>query len=241
MAHRYNGRRADLKNYGALQCERLILLGVGQQKQLYVTLPAPKIQADDMGDMMGEGIGVEMDVTQRALKPDVYNKLGHLLLPTCVPQEDLGDLDRRLQSEALVMWDSQGRVHQVVLDDCLFLNWMQFWAPPQYREAWVWLRSVSHDESRLYAAPPFANTLLRLPEDMPPEFREWQPQEGEYQIRYDQLGRVFSVVGCGDSVRLDTLWETRLWPVVAHRQPQQQPQQINNNNGGDDDDIKIEF
>ena len=221
MAHRYNGRRDDARSYGALQCERLVLLSVGTQNELYVALPRPVAdQADDQ-------IVAEEEETMAALQPlqpQVYNKLSQLLLPTCTPQAFLDEVARHAEREALVTWDAHGRVHQLVLDECVFLALMQLWAPPRYVKARIWLESVSHDESRLYAAPPHAQLLLRLPQNTPTEFRAWQPAPDWYDVEYDQMQRVFSVFSCSHAseadrtqIQLGGLWEPRLHPLQREK------------------------
>jgi hypothetical protein len=222
MAHSYNGRRDDARSYGALQCERLVLLRVGDQKELYVAVPRPVHDVGTAGDEIVIE-GYDEAAWQPAQAP-VDNRLGQLLLPTCVPQADLDALSRHEEREALVMWDAQGRVHQVVLDECLFLTWMRLWAPPRYTKTRLWLERAEHDESRLYAAPPHTQLLLRLPPDTPANFRAWQPRPDLYDVEYDQLQRVFSVHSVNHAseadrtqIQLGGLWETRLHPLQREK------------------------
>ena len=190
MALLANCRRADAQRY-SLSVVHALITGVGASNELLLATPP----LDDMS-------------SPEPLALPVHNRLGALLLPAHTPEQFLGHVDLHLNRPAFVMYDAQGRVHQLVLDDCLFLQLMRMWEPPELQTLVLRIDSVDHDQRRLRTAD--AAALLRLPPGLPPELQAWQPF-GEYEVTHARDGRVFSVQRHDTSLPFAALWETRLY------------------------------
>ena len=189
----FNCRRADLTRYTALQPLRCMIGGVGEERELFVSA-VPDADAD--ATMVPE------------LMPAVDNRLGRLLLPMETSEHFIELLTLHRDVPALLVYDAQGRVHQIVCDGCLFLLLMKMWDAPALFTATVQIDAVVHAENRLASRDPAIDVPLRLPPNAPPEFRAWQAQ-GLYDVTYDQFGRVFAVQRDGTDIKLAALWETR--------------------------------
>ena len=163
----------------------------------------------------------------------VNNPLGRLLLPDSTPQTMLQLIQENGQKSVMLHYDTEGRVHQLILDNCLFLVLMDLWAPSLLKEEILRVKSVSHEEHRIFLMQTFPERLLRLPAYIPQEFShftKWKPPQGTYSICSDQWGRVFSIRGTGNDttyIVLDHLWNSRLFPLGKN----------NTNDGGMDPEI----
>jgi len=141
----------------------------------------------------------------------VTNKLGRLILPLPFPYGLMDRLLFNMGTPVHILHDEVGRVHQLVLDACIFLVLMREWAPPELQTQLLMLQGVSQEEeNRLLTSDGnlINNMSLVLPPNRPSELIMWNPI-GEYQVAYDKRGRVFSVTGSGMDIYFAALWETR--------------------------------
>ncbi len=187
-----NCRRDDLQRYAGLQWCRVMIGEITQQRALLVA-PVP--------EMAGEAVTEWL--------PAVQNTLGRLLLPLVTPDNYVTLIELHRDKPAFILYDECGRVHLVVVDECLFFVLMRLWEEPALQTSTLDIASVSHEEHRLYSADPTMTLPLTLPPETPPEFQQWQAL-GTYDVTFDARGRVFSVHSPTTSIILGPLWETRL-------------------------------
>jgi len=187
----FNCRRDDLARYTGLQMACVMIGGVGEQKELFVaTVP----QTQD--ELVPEFI------------PAVTNKVGRLLLPMMTPPTMLEMVELHRNVPAFVLYDTTGRVHQIVADDCLFLVLMRLWDEPRLTTTTVAIDSFSHEQHRLLTSDREIPLPLQMPENTPAQFRHWTAA-GEYEVTFDQYGRVFSIQRHDTDIKLGPLWDTR--------------------------------
>jgi hypothetical protein len=188
MAILLDCRRFDLERY-TLRSVEAIVVAVGEQHELFLK------SVDSAEDECEE------------LLPLVTNKVGRLLLPLEIPASFMEILNLQLRTRMLLIYDDWGRVHQIVMDSCLFLTLMRCWAPPELTQCQVVIEGILEDQVVTHDKE--VGVRLLLPPHRPPDFGAWQPS-GEYQVSYDKKGRLFTVLRFPDTnINLGELWEPR--------------------------------
>jgi hypothetical protein len=185
MAVMVNCRRDDLQRY-TLYSATLSISRIGDSGELYLS---------------------HVEDEPEPLLP-VANKLGRLLLPLHMPYGLLDRLSFNLGKPMLVLHDEVGRVHQLVMDTCIFMILMKEWAPPTLETQLLNLKGISEDRLLTSDGNAINNIPLLLPPNRPQELAQWQPF-GDYEVGYDRKGRVFSVRQEGTEIFLASLWEQR--------------------------------
>ena len=169
---------------------------------------------------------------------DFQNLCGNLLLPHNLHDDHRETIRRNNYESAVVIYDAEGRVHQLVLRAKIFLLMM---------DEWKVMRTLRTMHTEIVGVDPATATLqtigressrFRLPWDSVKKFEGWQP-EGSYQIDYDTDLRVYRISQSETNLTLDVGldWDSRFIqnPMkYSHFQKQRNIVRRNNNNNNQD-------
>lgn len=144
------------------------------------------------------------------IPPGIQNQYGTLLLPHELCEEHRGIIMRGRWNPAIVIYDSCGRVHQLVLDGKCFLILMDQWKVTKILKSMhTDILHIDFTTSTLQTTGRELNRF-RLPRDCLNELRGWQPQ-GTFQIEYDGGNRVFRISQPEQGLLLEVglAWDSR--------------------------------
>jgi len=230
QAQRVSCRRDDLLWY-ELRCAEVVVTGMGERGELLVRTPQAEDRAEEAGLTLAEGMDEEegggllqMDVADARLLQRMHeihmrvgNKLGHLLLPPLMDAALLGDIETHFQTPALLLYDTEGRVHQITfVFSGLFLLLMPLWHPPRLETCRVKILALRQEAGPLRLEVdglPVTRGHLFLPPNCPEDFLQWRPEleeVKEYDVCYCVLsGRLYSLTHPQGELNFTHLWESR--------------------------------
>jgi hypothetical protein len=222
-AHRISCRRRDFASYD-LQPAVVVITGVGEQGELQYRTPDADDRRDESLVDAFEGVDKEMDVEdkmQRQRTHEIHlahpNKLGCLLLPFGIEEALMNDIDTHKHLRTIVLYDTAGRVHQLVfIPSLLFMVLTPLWHPPVLECARLVVWQLQREPTPLLNVDglPNGRTQLLLPPNSPEAFLRWQPEleaNQEFMVEYDSLtGRLYSLEQFPAApIHFASLWEWR--------------------------------
>lgn len=145
------------------------------------------------------------------------NRLGSLLLPHSLTRQMRERIERNKNFPVSVLFDSEGRVHQLVLGGKYFLMMMDVWKNV-YVLKHVETTIEEFDRETCTLKTIFINaTRFQLPRECLGDLEGWTPQ-GIYRIEYDDEGRVFRIYqpsqyfgGPETNLPVGLRWDTRFF------------------------------
>lgn len=153
----------------------------------------------------------------------LQNQLGTLLLPHRLSSDMRERIERAKYNPVAILFDSEGRVHQLVLDEKYFLTIMDVWKNVYVLRDPFFAEIVQFDRgTQTLVTFPHNSTRFTIPRACLNKLENWVPS-GTYAIEHDDEGRVFRISQQETNIMLPigSYWDTRFFvdPLSQIRDP----------------------